>query len=300
MEFGKDMAQSLHSLAEGIATPENLFAGLRSEQGLSPDNIILFRRTSTEAFKQTEMINNYHHRFELVVVLEQGGTVRIGERSYSLEPGDCALIFPHQFHHYMDVSSGSIEWIFITFEVENPGPIALLRDNPRRLDAGSVKLLEDIVRSYLRGLPTDPLGVAFNLSLLLSHLVDAPLIPEERRSLHSADDTRDVIVERISKYVRQNLKKAITLEDLAEELGYSASYLRTTFHEKLGVTLGRYLRESRLAQAARLLLGSEKSISQIAKETGFGSANAFSRAFVNYSGMPPKAYAQKFGSEKKA
>lgn len=288
------LTHHLHSLVAGVEQPKNLFSGLRRSQGLSPDNIILFRRTHTEALKHTGSVTNFHHRFVLLILLEQGGPVRIGESAYQLEPGECALIFPHQFHHYMDVQSGSVEWLFLTFDLDNPKAITPLRDSPRYLDAIAVELVEKIAVSYLRGLPSDALGVSYHLSKLLFHLTEAPRIPRERCSAHSADDHRDLIVQKINVYIRQNLKKAPSLEAIAADLGYSASHLRTLFREKLGVSLGLYIRESRLAWAARLLLTTDKMVSAVAEETGFTSLNAFSRAFASSFGVAPKTYAQKF------
>lgn len=299
MHPAHELIRDLHMLVGGIEQPENLFSGLHCGQGLSPDNVILFRRTNTSAFKPTASVANFHHRFELVTVLEKGGLVRIGETSYSLEPGECALIFPHQFHHYMDVAKGPIEWLFVTFECDNPKAIAALRDRPTVLDPECILLLKKIAKGYLRGEPSDPLGVSYHLSRLLLRLVAAQPIPADRRAKPSPDDSRDVIIQKINAYVRQNLKKAPSLEDLACKLGYSASHLRTVFRDKLGVTLGLYIRESRLAQAARLLLTTNQTVSEVARETGFTSLNAFSRAFAAYYHIPPKAYAQKFSTAAK-
>ncbi len=289
-----ELTGRLHALVAGIEKPENLFSGLRCGQGLSPDSVILFRRTHTEAFKPTGSVTNFHHRFELVVLLKQGGPVRIGETAYQLEPGECALIFPHQFHHYMDVESGPLEWLFLTFELDDPKSIESLRDDPRCLDAVGMELLEKIAVAYLRGLPSDPLSVSYHLSRLLLHLDRAPRLPRERRSIHSVDDKRDLIVQQVNLYLRQHLEKAPSLKTVASDLGYSTSHLRTLFREKLGVSLGLYIRESRLAQAARLLLTTDKTVAAVAGETGFASVNAFSRAFANSFGVAPKAYAQKF------
>lgn len=80
------------------------------------------------------------------------------------------------------------------------------------------------------------------------------------------------------------------------DLGYSTSHLRAVFNDKIGISLGRSVRETRLAQASMLLLTTKKSISTVAEETGFASLTAFSRAFSRRFGVAPKAYSQNFSS----
>jgi AraC-like DNA-binding protein len=291
MQPMQELICELHSVAARIEPPKSFFSGLRRHQGLSPDNVVLYRRSKADTVKEA---TNFHHRFELAIPLEKGAAVRIGEVAYHLDPGECALIFPHQFHHYFNEESDCAEWLCIMFDLSHPLATAPLRDQPVKLDAEGMQLAEHIVQSYRRGLPTDPLSVAYHLSLLLARLLEAGPVPEERRPKVNAADARDIIVQKINTYVRQNLKKAPSLEELAEKLGYSASRLRTVFRDKLGVTLGLYIRESRLAEAARLLLTSDLTVSEVARDTGFTSLNAFSRAFAAYYKIAPKSYALRF------
>ena len=101
-----------------------------------------------------------------------------------------------------------------------------------------------------------------------------------------------VILEKINAYVRQHLKEAATIGDLAQELGYSVSHLRAVFRNQLGVSLGKYIRESRLSEAASLLQSTSKNVSEVVEECGFKSSFAFSRAFKKAYGVAPKAYSR--------
>jgi AraC-like DNA-binding protein len=270
---------------------------------MAPDNIVFFKRTDVSAFRPKAVSNNYHHRFELVVVIERGGPVRIGDSNYLLQPRDAALIFPNQFHHYMDIEKGDLEWLFITFELANPGDITTLRDSPRVLDYAQLQLLSLIVMNFVHPAHGEPdvVEIAYNLSRLLRSMVTAPQIPDERRGVRPTgqargvgeeDTARDIILEKINRFVRQHLKEAPTIGDLAEELGYSVSHLRAVFRNQLGVSLGKYIRESRLSHAASLLQSTGKNVSEVAEESGFKSLFAFSRAFKRAYGMAPKAYSK--------
>jgi AraC-like DNA-binding protein len=97
-------------------------------------------------------------------------------------------------------------------------------------------------------------------------------------------------LEKINRHVRSHLSAALTIAELADTLGYSVSHLRAVFRTRLGISLGRYIRESRLSEAAKLLQSSDLKISEVAEKSGFESLFAFSRAFKKAYGMPPKTY----------
>ncbi len=284
----------LRRLVREVPLPSNLFRGLTCQQSLAPDNIIFYRRGEKAPTKSEGVSKNYHHRFELVIVAESSGPVRIDQTSYMLQPGECALIFPNQFHHYLELNDSRAAWLFLTFDIRNPEAIQALRDAPRALDDDALKLMEQIVREYLhpeRGV-SDTLSISYHVSRLLLHLLTCAVLPGDRRDIHSSDSARDVILEKINRYVREHLSQSVTISDISHELNYSVSHLRAVFRDRLGVSLGRYMRESRLSEAAQLLQSSQLNISAIGERCGFESLYAFSRAFRKAYGIPPRAYRQ--------
>ncbi|HSI11996.1 MAG TPA: helix-turn-helix transcriptional regulator [Chthoniobacter sp.] len=286
--------QNLRRLMREIHEPASLFSGMTIQQSLAPENIIIFKRTDTTLLKPEGVSVNFHHRFELVTVLDTAAPARIDRTTYDLHPGECALIFPNQFHHFMDVSKSHLDWLFITFELKNHDAIRALHNAPRVLDAQSLELLLGIVQEFVhpKNSARDTLEISYNLSRVLLHLLDCPPLPTDRRDIHSSDDVRDVILESINKYVRANLGRAVTIANIAEELGYSVSHLRAVFRDRLGVSLGKYMRESRLSEAAQLLQSSTHNVSEIGERCGFESLYAFSRAFRKAYGIPPRTYRQ--------
>jgi AraC-like DNA-binding protein len=277
-----------------IHEPASLFSGMTVQQSLAPENIIIFKRTDTTLLRPEGVSVNFHHRFELVTVLDTAAPARIDRTTYDLHPGECALIFPNQFHHFMDVAKSHLDWLFITFELKNHDAIRALHNSPRVLDPQCLELLLSIVQEFVqpKHAARDTLEISYHLSRVLLHLLDCPPLPTDRRDIHSSDDVRDVILESINKYVRANLSRAVTIADIADELGYSVSHLRAVFRDRLGVSLGKYMRESRLSEAAQLLQSSGLNVSEIGERCGFESLYAFSRAFRKAYGIPPRTYRQ--------
>ncbi|HWL54386.1 MAG TPA: AraC family transcriptional regulator [Chthoniobacteraceae bacterium] len=283
-----------------LKRPTNFFAGVTLHASLAPDNILFFRQTDTHFFRPEGVTDNYHHRFELVIVLERSGPVRIGETSYELAPGEAALIFPNQFHHYMDVEPGPMQWLFITFELAERRLLRPLRDRPRRLPQSAPPLIARLLQEYTRPAPPGgegPDGVVLSalLAQFLREMLRAPLIARERRNIHATDQARDLLLEKINHYVRAHLSETVTIGTLARGLGYSESHVRSVFRNRLGVSLGRYIRESRLSVAARLLQEEKEgtTIADIAARAGFSSLFSFSRAFKNAYGCSPRGYAKR-------
>lgn len=284
----------LRRLLAQMPPPASLFSGLHIRSSLAPDNIVFFRRTHTADFLPQGVSNNYHHRFELFIVLENGGKVRVGENTHVMGESECFLVFPNQFHAYMDVEHPSIDWLFITFNLHQADLIEALRDSPRKLTAAAAALLEPLLETYLKPGKegADGLQAAYLLSRFLLKMLEAPPAGPSASEPGMEENTRAQILEHINRYVRDNLGTALSIGDLAAALGYSVSYLRSVFREQLGVSLGRYIRESRLSEAAQLLQDPKLKVTDVAQRCGFESLYVFSRAFKKAYGIPPKDYSK--------
>jgi transcriptional regulator GlxA family with amidase domain len=97
------------------------------------------------------------------------------------------------------------------------------------------------------------------------------------------------LVSRVNK-LAQGSTVALSIQDIADSLGISASHLRERFRASCGVSLGRHLRRLRLEKACGLLRLTDRRISEIADQCGFASIYSFSRAFREAYGVPPRKY----------
>jgi AraC-like DNA-binding protein len=88
---------------------------------------------------------------------------------------------------------------------------------------------------------------------------------------------------------------------LAEEFGFSISYLSRTFKKAAGVGLNDYLHSVRISHAKELLRNTDLPIGDVAAQVGFSSASAFIRAYRAAEAITPGAYrerAQRLTGEK--
>jgi AraC family transcriptional regulator, melibiose operon regulatory protein len=97
-------------------------------------------------------------------------------------------------------------------------------------------------------------------------------------------------VSEMARFVAENHAGALRLEDVARHVGLHPNYAMTLFRRHYGITLSTYLTRLRVCQAQYLLLSTDREISRIAFETGFGSISRFYEAFKTVSGRTPRQY----------
>lgn len=85
-------------------------------------------------------------------------------------------------------------------------------------------------------------------------------------------------------------RRAWTLEELAQKAGASRSVLAERFQQLVGTSPIQYLTQWRMSIAANLLSRSSESLAKIAKEVGYQTDTAFSRAFRRTYDAPPAAW----------
>lgn len=96
---------------------------------------------------------------------------------------------------------------------------------------------------------------------------------------------------RVIAHIDERLDQALDLVTLAEVAHFSPFHFHRLFSAWMGETLGEYLRRRRLEIAAmRLAAQPRAAVLNIALSAGFGSAEAFSRAFRNRFGASPTAW----------
>ncbi len=91
-------------------------------------------------------------------------------------------------------------------------------------------------------------------------------------------------------HIEANLAESLSLETVADELGYSRYHLHRIFTKTVGLTMHDYIQRRRLTEAAALLVFSEKPIVEIALNAGYESQQAFSSVFKSRYKLPPSRF----------
>ena len=96
------------------------------------------------------------------------------------------------------------------------------------------------------------------------------------------------IIEKAIWQVETHMRAPATLEAMAERAGVSPTYLTRAFASATGNSLMRYARARRLSEAARILALGVPDILGLALDVGYGSHEAFTRAFRDHFGVTPE------------
>lgn len=97
-------------------------------------------------------------------------------------------------------------------------------------------------------------------------------------------------------YIYAHIKERITIEDLADDTGLSASYLSRLFKKETGVSVSDYVREKKIEKAQHLLKFCDYSLVEIANYLSFSSQSHFIQMFKDFTGMTPKKYRDLYSS----
>jgi AraC family transcriptional regulator len=89
-------------------------------------------------------------------------------------------------------------------------------------------------------------------------------------------------------FVESHLREPIALEAVATHIGVSPFHLTRAFDAVTGQSLMRYVRARRLSEAARQLCNGAPDILSVALDAGYGSHEAFTRAFRDQFGLTPE------------
>jgi AraC family transcriptional regulator len=90
-------------------------------------------------------------------------------------------------------------------------------------------------------------------------------------------------------YVESHFADEITLDVIATISGVSRYHVSRAFGEATGYPVMGYVRGRRLTEAARSLSAGASDILSVALEAGYGSHEAFTRAFRDQFGLTPEA-----------
>ena len=91
-------------------------------------------------------------------------------------------------------------------------------------------------------------------------------------------------------FIEANYHQPISVKQVAQKFGYSATYLTSLVQKQTGQSLYRWIVSRRMAQARSLLLETNQAVDRIAEAVGYQYAAHFFRQFRQYHGTTPQAW----------
>ena len=106
------------------------------------------------------------------------------------------------------------------------------------------------------------------------------------------DDSRRIL--KVKNYISKNYMDDLRLPMLADLAGMSASAFSRFFKLHTGRNISEYIIDLRLGYAARMLVDTQKSISEIGFDCGFNNLSNFNRIFKKKKGCSPSEFRENY------
>lgn len=99
---------------------------------------------------------------------------------------------------------------------------------------------------------------------------------------------------RIVKYLSNNYMNKVSLQDIADKEFLSSQYLSYKIKDTFGLGFNEYLNQIRVEESTKLLLDTDKNISDISEEVGFSHVRYYNKHFKNHYNCSPMEYRKKY------
>ena len=132
-----------------------------------------------------------------------------------------------------------------------------------------------------------------NLLYRLSLVKDAKELSSSS-FVDAEEGNEDERIRQVKDFVAANYMKDIRLQELADIVCMSAESFSRFFHNRTGRTPNRYIIDYRLGVAARMLLNTKLSVSEIGFSCGFNTLSHFNRLFRESKGCTPSEFRERF------
>ena len=247
-----------------------------------------------------------HSAVEICLTLEGTVEYTVGDASYQVCRGEVLIIPPDQ-PHSLNMGENSSRYLFL-FEPEtilgmrdikslmqqfnrtfylHDGSEAHTRVRELLLKAQNVYEKGDVMWN------TACYGYLLRMYAVLgqNYLITSQI--RRREPVHSVDS--EVITASMG-YINSHYQEELSLDDVAAFAGFSRYYFSRSFKKQTGYSFKDYLCNKRLQVAMDLLIRSNRSMRDVAIESGFGSVATFNRVFREKKGCTPTQYRAIYGT----
>jgi AraC-like DNA-binding protein len=233
-----------------------------------------------------------HRHDDVELVLPLGGSAVLEHAAGRHELGDreCAVFWAGLPHRVAEHDDGvAVAWLTV------PLVDVLAWSLPTAFTGGMLRgglttfaappRLETAMDSWQRDIGASPtLTRAARLEtqawLLRAAAEGSPSAPTEPHDAATA----------MASCISTRFREPLAVADVAAAVHLHPSTAAAVFRRAMGVTIGDYLAQCRVAEAQRLLISTDATTGEIALRAGFGSTSRFYERFTRDAGMPPAAY----------
>lgn len=255
--------------------------------------------------------NHIHNDFEIFVVLNSVGVVRINSNSYEVKQGDIIFINSSDVHSLsckIPFDDSVANPTFLLIQISNHFvreyfpqiQTSVFKSNNLKNVLSSqdynfvLRLLMDSAIDYFSGRDFYQLDVISEVAKTLAVLyrnIEHEIISESQKQKIKKKNNR---LERIISYIDANFDTQIRLEDITAKENISVTHFSHLFTATFGMTFQEFINIKRMEQCIRLMSNKEKTLMEICYESGFSDPKYMNKVFIKKYGCTPKEYRKKY------
>ena len=247
---------------------------------------------------------HFHSDIELNLVLNTSGKRIVGDSVEMFQAEDLVLIgsnIPHVWKAYTDDDTQVITIQFqeslLDNEVFSKRIFKQIREMIGLASKGIVFSGETLQQAKKRIFALSQ-SHGFNTALEFLALLNELAISPEQRFLTSVPydnsslmrESKSHRIGKICTYIDENYHKEISLGEIANLVDMSESAVSHFFKKRTNRSFITYLNEVRIGNAARMLVETNKTISEISYACGFSNISNFNRMFKRFKDQTPTEY----------
>lgn len=247
---------------------------------------------------------HWHGAIELVYAIENGIGIGINGAEVILEAGDIGVINGDDIHWFLQQPKPLKRWIiqietsyFFSYADYMANKIftePLIRKRGGEKAEDWHGTLETFIANLIDESQKRPPGYTLamegeinRIMVWLMRHMPCKELESDRESKRGAGRKR---LTKVLRFLEENYGEPIRLGDAAKVSHYSDYHFSRYFKEATGLTFNRYLNRLRISKASVLLAHSDRDITDISFETGFGSVKSFNRVFKEINGCSPSLF----------
>ena len=266
----------------------------------------------SEADGPREVARLHVHRcFELLFVRSGRYELQAEQQRWILCPGDAALIHPMEPHQTRSLEDGLNSYLVLKFTAgelvslshplhEQQYILPYIHFSGERVAVHSAQQLEGsnmeaLLERILRERTEERYGYEMALrACIMDVLLWFLRAWNGSRRTGVPDEKTLSRLETAVRHIDAHLDDPLPEEELAALTGIGVSTFSRFFRRAAGMSYPAYVRSRRLFRAAALLTDASRSVTDIALETGFGTASYLVLCFRRQYGMTPGRYRKFF------
>ncbi|MGU8156010.1 AraC family transcriptional regulator [Clostridium perfringens] len=221
------------------------------------------------------------------------GTFKFNGKVYNLKQGDIFILLKGMQVEYVASIDDPWEYYWIGFSGSNANKYL----NRTSITNSCVANCEENSKIPQIILNMCEISKTYNPSrsddiLLLKELYSLlyALIEEFPKPFEYKDKELHTYIQDALNFINSNYMHSITVQEIADYVNLSRSYLYKMFIKNLGISPQRYLINLRMYKATLLLKGTKFPIGEVANSVGYSDSLLFSKTFSKHFSMSPLNY----------